>query len=91
MLIGFFVTLFWIPGSEHNSEGHVKSLENWEVGRESNGFAKTWLARKITPVYHRVAKIWDRFYLWLDKVTDGDLAEQRQRRQEQEMATMLDN
>jgi hypothetical protein len=83
MLLGFFVTLFWIPGNEHGAEGEIKTLEDWEVGRESNEFDKAWLAKMIVPVYHKAAKIWDRFYLWLDKITDGDLAERRQREAEE--------
>lgn len=83
MLLGFLLTLFYIPAHEHNSSGAVKSLEELEIGRGPNGFGNTFLARRIAPVWRAIARAWDGAYLWLDKVTDGDLAERRQREMEE--------
>ena len=90
MLLGLLITILWIPGQEHNADGDVKTLEEWEVGRDSNGFDKVWLAKIITPVYHKVAKVWDKFYMWFDGFTGGDLAERRQREEEEEIEEMED-
>lgn len=76
MLCGLVITIYWLPGQEHQN-GKVKSLEEWEVGRESNTFAKTRFARTVAAMYRRVAKTLDNVYLWLDKISGGDEAERR--------------
>jgi hypothetical protein len=53
MLLGLFITIIWIPGSEHNADGKVKTLEQWAVGRKTpNRFAATHLALFIQKIYH---------------------------------------
>ena len=70
---------------EYNAEGGIKTLEEWEAGREANGFSKAWLARIIAPIYHWMERSWDKAYLWLDRISGGDEAERRaERRQEEE-------
>lgn len=82
MLLGLVVTATWIPGDEHNANGAVKTLEDWEVGRGDNNFEKARLARMIVPIWKTIAGVWDRFHLLLDKITEGDLAERRQQEAE---------
>ena len=65
-------------------DGEVKTLEEWEVGRETNRFSKTRVARIVAAQYRRVAKTWDVFYLWLDKISGGDEAERRMEERELE-------
>jgi hypothetical protein len=84
MLCGLIITIFWIPAGELGPDGKVKTLEEWEVGRECNTFATTRFARVIASVYHRVAKIWDNIYMWLDKISGGDEAERRMEEHEEE-------
>lgn len=76
MLCGLVITICWLPGQECQN-GTVKSLEEWEVGRESRTFARTGFAQAIAAAYHRAAKTWDKIYLWLDKISGGDEAERR--------------
>jgi hypothetical protein len=77
MLCGLFITFYWLPRIEQGTDGAVKSLEEWEVGRDENGFSKTWLAKRVEPIYHWVAETCDKVYLWLDRISGGDEAERR--------------
>ena len=90
MLCGLLITIFWIPGGsqERGIEGGVKTLEEWEVGRDSNTFAKTKCARLIASVYHRLAKSWDKIYLWLDTISGGEEVERRAAEREEEEEEM---
>jgi len=58
MLCGLMVTIFWLPRMERNIDGKVKSLEEWQVGRDANGFSNSHMAKFVAGVYHRVAKVW---------------------------------
>jgi hypothetical protein len=93
MLCGLLITIFWIPGKERGPQGDPKTLEEWEVGRDSNIFAQTKSARAVAGVYHRVAKTWDKVYLWLDKISGGDEKERRaaEMEQEEEMEEMAED
>jgi PHS family inorganic phosphate transporter-like MFS transporter len=76
MLAGLVVTWKWIPGQERGPEGKNKTLEEWEVGRNTpNGFAQTWLSRIVERIWKVVAKIGDFIYLLLDKLAGGDEVE----------------
>ncbi|RDW82504.1 MFS general substrate transporter-58 [Coleophoma cylindrospora] len=78
MLCGLLMTIFWIPRAEHGPDGAVKTLEEWELGREKNGFAETRAARIFFRLYKGIAGKLDALYLWLDKMIGGDEAAQRQ-------------
>lgn len=88
MLLGLFVTWKWIPGQEHGPDGKVKTLEQWEVGRNTpNGFAQTKLARVTRKIWKVLAHVVEAIYLFLDKLAGGDEKEIREeaRRNEREL------
>jgi|SRR5580700_73062 hypothetical protein len=83
MLVGFFTTFYWLPRNEYTFDpqtriNKVKTLEQWEVGRDSGTFSATRLARFIAAVYHHFAKVWDVVYMWLDGISGGEVAQRRQ-------------
>jgi hypothetical protein len=89
MLVGFFLTYFWLPKSEYDSDGVVKSLEQWEVGRPENGFSKTRVAKVIEKWWRWASKSWDRVVGLIDKDEGERRAEAReQRRLGREMREM---
>jgi len=77
MLFGFVMSIYWLPGDEHGSDGDVKTLEEWQVGRGVNTFSQTWLARVVATRYRWCAGVGDRVLLWLNKISGGDEAERR--------------
>jgi MFS transporter, PHS family, inorganic phosphate transporter len=92
MLLGLITTIFWIPGDEHTPDGTVKTLEQWEVGRGPNGFAKTRLARIVAVVYHWLVKFWDVIYMFLDSISGKEEAQRREwARTQAEMAVDEDD
>jgi len=58
MLCGLVITVLWLPRIEHNADGKVKSLEEWQDGREANGFSRSWMAKIVAKLYHSVANVW---------------------------------
>ena len=72
MLLGLLATVKWIPGQEHGPDGKVKTLEQWEVGRETpNRFAQTRVAKIVEWIWKRTVKAADRVYLALNGLVGG--------------------
>lgn len=89
MLLGLLVTWKWIPGQEHGPDGTIKTLEQWEVGRNTpNGFAQTKFARATRKIWKILAHVVEAIYLYLDKLAGGDGKELREeaRRNQTEMS-----
>jgi hypothetical protein len=59
----------------------------WQVGRETNTFSTTRLAKGVAAVYKWLVKVWDVIYLWLDNISGG---EETQRRELAEEARRLE-
>ena len=75
MLCGLLITVFWLPRMEHNADGKVKSLEEWQVGREANGFSKEWSAKVIANLYHWVINTWKKTFGGLEDVEMEEMEE----------------
>lgn len=86
MLLGLITTIYWIPRQEHGPDGTVKTLEQWEVGRETpNGFANTFLARMVEVTWKFLARIIIEVGLTVDAWVGGDARDRRDlARQERE-------
>lgn len=79
MLLGLVTTIYWIPGEEHGPDGTVKTLEQWQVGRQiPNGFANTWSARTFEVLWNSFARLSMGSYLFLDGLVGGDARERRE-------------
>ncbi|KAH6690218.1 major facilitator superfamily domain-containing protein [Leptodontidium sp. MPI-SDFR-AT-0119] len=79
MLLGLITTIRWIPGQEHGPDGSVKTLEQWEVGRETpNGFSTTWTARRFEVFWKFLARLSMGVYLFVDDLAGGDARERRE-------------
>ncbi|KAH7364642.1 major facilitator superfamily domain-containing protein [Rhexocercosporidium sp. MPI-PUGE-AT-0058] len=78
MLLGLITTIRWIPGQEHGPDGGVKTLEQWEVGRQTpNGFSNTWSARTFEVLWKMLARMSMGVYLFVDGLAGGDARERR--------------
>jgi PHS family inorganic phosphate transporter-like MFS transporter len=85
MLLGLLTTIAYIPADEHGPNGKVKTLEQWEIGRETpNGFAQTRLARVVEWCWRLLAKGWARVYLVVDHLAGGDERERREANKEEQ-------
>ncbi|PQE31248.1 hypothetical protein CJF32_00001827 [Rutstroemia sp. NJR-2017a WRK4] len=80
MLAGFFLTYFWLPRSEYDADGIVKSLEQWEIGRPENGFSKTRVARVVARGWRWGSKSWDKVVGLIDKDEGERRADAREER-----------
>ncbi|KAM3077243.1 hypothetical protein ACMFMG_003293 [Clarireedia jacksonii] len=91
MLAGFFITYFWLPETEYDTDGVVKSLEQWEVGRHENGFSKTEVAKVIERCWRWGSRSWDKVVGLIDKDEGERRAEAREeKRLEREMRRIGD-
>jgi len=87
MLLGLIITIAWIPGQEHGPDGKVKTLEEWEAGRETpNKFAQTPMAKVVERIWKVVVRVADKLYLFLDGLAGGE--EKERREHEREAAVM---
>jgi MFS transporter, PHS family, inorganic phosphate transporter len=79
MLLGLLTTVKWLPGQEHSPDGKVKTLEQWEVGREiPNRFAQTRAAKIVEWTWKLVVRVADSVYLALDGLVGGEEKEKRE-------------
>lgn len=88
MLLGLITTVLWIPPQEYSADGKVKTLEQWEIGRETpNKFAQAPLAKVFERVWKACAKLADRVYMFVDWLAGG---EEKERREQERQGSVMD-